>query len=74
MRKKFAQRLPLRVLPQAWFGESFTGKVFLEVGFGWRGEHLVAIAQDKPHDGFIGAEVHQGGIAQLLCAPSRKSS
>ena len=64
--KEIRTATPASCLPQAWFGESFTGKVFLEVGFGG-GEHLVAIAQDKPHDGFIGAEVHQGGIANC-CA------
>ena len=45
---------------------SFSGKVFLEVGFGG-GEHLIALAQANPHHGFIGAEVHQGGLANC-CA------
>ena len=48
------------------FARSFSGKVFLEVGFGG-GEHLVALAQANPHHGFIGAEVHQGGLANC-CA------
>ena len=52
--------------PREWFGTGFAGRVFLEVGFGG-GEHLLATARDHPDDGFIGAEVYQGGLANC-CA------
>ncbi len=40
-------------------------KFCLEIGFG-DGEHLAAIAQDCPQNGFIGVEVYQNGVANLL--------
>lgn len=46
------------------FGTS-TDKIWLEIGFGG-GEHLVGISLMYPHTGFIGAEVFQNGIANLL--------
>jgi tRNA (guanine-N7-)-methyltransferase len=40
-------------------------EVWLEVGFG-AGEHLVALAQDNPTVGLIGAEPYEMGVAKLL--------
>ena len=40
-------------------------KVYLEIGFG-NGEHLAEQARRNPHIGFIGAEVFQNGVANLL--------
>ena len=40
-------------------------KVFLEIGFG-NGEHLAGQALNNPETGFIGAEVFQNGVANLL--------
>ncbi len=40
-------------------------KVFLEIGFG-NGEHLAGQALNNPNIGFIGAEVFQNGVANLL--------
>ncbi len=40
-------------------------KMYLEIGFG-NGEHLAGQAQSHPEIGFIGAEVFQNGIANLL--------
>ena len=40
-------------------------KYCLEIGFG-DGEHLAAIAKDFPQNGFIGVEVYQNGVANLL--------
>ena len=40
-------------------------KVYLEIGFG-NGEHLVGQAKNNPNIGFIGAEVFQNGVANLL--------
>ena len=41
-------------------------KIYLEIGFG-NGEHLAEQARRHPDIGFIGAEVFQNGIANLLC-------
>lgn len=46
------------------FGESKKGYC-LEIGFG-DGEHLAALSQDMPNYGFIGVEVYQNGVANLL--------
>ncbi len=40
-------------------------QVFLEIGFG-NGEHLAGQALNNPNIGFIGAEVFQNGVANLL--------
>lgn len=40
-------------------------KVYLEIGFG-NGEHLAGQAKNNPNIGFIGAEVFQNGVANLL--------
>lgn len=40
-------------------------KVYLEIGFG-NGEHIAAQALKNPDIGFIGAEVFQNGVANLL--------
>lgn len=40
-------------------------RVLLEIGFG-AGEHLAAIADENPDDGFIGCEPFINGVAQLL--------
>lgn len=37
----------------------------LEIGFG-DGEHLAAISQDNPQNGYIGVEVYKNGVANLL--------
>lgn len=37
----------------------------LEIGFG-DGEHLAALSQDLPDCGFLGVEVYQNGVANLL--------
>lgn len=37
----------------------------LEIGFG-DGEHLAALSQDMPDCGFLGVEVYQNGVANLL--------
>lgn len=41
------------------------GQVCLEIGFG-NGEHLAGQALNHPETGFIGAEVFQNGVANLL--------
>jgi len=41
------------------------GPLHLEIGFG-KGEHLVALAEANPRDGFVGIEVHRPGIAATL--------
>ena len=46
------------------FGAS-VDKVCLEIGFG-NGEHLAGQALNNPETGFIGAEVFQNGVANLL--------
>lgn len=38
---------------------------FLEIGFG-DGEHLAALSESMPEYGFIGVEVYQNGVANLL--------
>ena len=48
----------------AMFG-TFVTDICLEIGFGG-GEHLAGTAQMYPQTGFIGAEVFQNGIANLL--------
>jgi len=40
-------------------------KIYLEIGFG-NGEHLAEQARRNPNIGFIGAEVFQNGVANLL--------
>lgn len=40
-------------------------QICLEIGFG-NGEHLAGQAKNNPHTGFIGAEVFQNGVANLL--------
>ena len=40
-------------------------KIYLEIGFG-NGEHIAEQARRNPHIGFIGAEVFQNGVANLL--------
>lgn len=40
-------------------------QVYLEIGFG-NGEHLAGQAKNNPEIGFIGAEVFQNGVANLL--------
>lgn len=40
-------------------------QVFLEIGFG-NGEHLAGQALNNPNIGFIGAEIFQNGVANLL--------
>ena len=40
-------------------------KMYLEIGFG-NGEHLAGQALNNPNIGFIGAEVFQNGVANLL--------
>ena len=40
-------------------------KIYLEIGFG-NGEHLAEQALRNPQVGFIGAEVFQNGVANLL--------
>ena len=40
-------------------------KIYLEIGFG-NGEHLAGQAKAHPEIGFIGAEVFQNGVANLL--------
>lgn len=40
-------------------------KYFLEIGFG-DGEHLATLSQDMPDCGFLGVEVYQNGVANLL--------
>lgn len=49
---------------QKMFGKPVE-KVFLEIGFG-NGEHLAGQALNNPNIGFIGAEVFQNGVANLL--------
>ncbi len=46
------------------FGVKVT-KLSLEIGFGG-GEHLAGVALANPHTGYIGAEVFQNGVANLL--------
>lgn len=48
---------------QAIFGSDLP--VTLEIGFG-NGQSLADMAQAEPHRGFIGIEVHQPGVGQLL--------
>ena len=40
-------------------------KIMLEIGFG-NGEHLAEQAKNHPHYGFVGVEVFQNGVANLL--------
>jgi len=40
-------------------------KYCLEIGFG-DGEHLAALSQQQPKNGFIGVEVYKNGVANLL--------
>lgn len=64
-----------KFLPRIRLGETTTfspqmfgtpvNKIFLEIGFG-NGEHLAAQALRHPEVGFIGAEVFQNGVANLL--------
>lgn len=49
---------------QTLFGKAVE-KVYLEIGFG-NGEHLAGQAKNNPEVGFIGAEVFQNGVANLL--------
>lgn len=49
---------------QSMFGTPVE-QVCLEIGFG-NGEHLAGQAKNNPHTGFIGAEVFQNGVANLL--------
>ena len=49
---------------QSLFGKPVE-KVYLEIGFG-NGEHLAGQAKNNPDIGFIGAEVFQNGVANLL--------
>lgn len=49
---------------QTLFGKPVE-KVYLEIGFG-NGEHLAGQAKNNPEVGFIGAEVFQNGVANLL--------
>ena len=41
--------------------------VVLDIGFGG-GEGLVAMAKDRPHECFIGVEVHTPGVASVIAA------
>ena len=62
-------------LPQLRIGETTeinkqmfgvpVNEIYLEIGFG-NGEHLAEQALKNPHIGFIGAEVFQNGVANLL--------
>ena len=45
--------------------QSRFAKIYLEIGFG-DGEHIAGIAKNNPNIGFIGAEVFQNGVANLL--------
>ena len=49
---------------QTMFGKP-VDRVYLEIGFG-NGEHLAGQALRNPSVGFIGAEVFQNGVANLL--------
>lgn len=49
---------------QTMFGKP-VDRVYLEIGFG-NGEHLAGQAIQNPSVGFIGAEVFQNGVANLL--------
>jgi tRNA (guanine-N7-)-methyltransferase len=49
-----------------------TREVWMEIGFGG-GEHLAALAADRPQTGFIAAEVFVNGIAKLLDQVHAKS-
>lgn len=42
-------------------------EIILEIGFG-NGENLVNLAQDNPHNLYIGSEVYMAGIGQVLGA------
>ena len=55
---------PNTEISQNMFGTSVQ-KVYLEIGFG-NGEHLAGQALKNPEIGFIGAEVFQNGVANLL--------
>lgn len=55
---------PNTEISQNMFGTSVR-KVYLEIGFG-NGEHLAGQALKNPEIGFIGAEVFQNGVANLL--------
>lgn len=50
--------------PRTLFGKPVE-KICLEIGFG-NGEHLAGQARNNPQTGFIGAEVFQNGVANLL--------
>ena len=49
---------------QTMFGKPVS-EVHLEIGFG-DGEHLAALSQEMPECGFLGVEVYQNGVANLL--------
>lgn len=49
---------------QTLFGRP-VDQVYLEIGFG-NGEHLAGQAKNNPEIGFVGAEVFQNGVANLL--------
>lgn len=59
----------IRILPETNISKNMFGapvqKVYLEIGFG-NGEHLAGQALQNPDTGFIGAEVFQNGVANLL--------
>lgn len=59
----------IRISPNTEISQNMFGapvqKVYLEIGFG-NGEHLAGQALKNPEVGFIGAEVFQNGVANLL--------
>lgn len=59
----------LRIQEDQQIGKHLFGtpvdKLYLEIGFG-NGEHLAEQARRNPNIGFIGAEVFQNGVANLL--------
>src|SRR5574344_1027464 len=60
----------LRITPDSTFDKDLLfspdiHKIYLEIGFG-NGEHLAEQAKHNPETGFIGAEVFQNGVANLL--------
>jgi len=56
--------------PRSQFPNSVK-EVWLEVGFG-AGEHLVALAQQHPQVGLIGAEPYETGMAKILTKLAEK--
>ena len=69
-KQQFETALPALSLPQDV--ASLTGlfphdpkDIYLEIGFGG-GEHLAALAEASPQDGFIGAEPFLNGVASLV--------